>query len=1008
MKRLLLLLAFGILSGLTGIKAQTQIYFQDFNTGAASEWTLDASIGNLSSTGNGDNYWVINNVYAGNSTFGVNATPNQPAGITGNPNSYYMHVTNGNNNGFFADYNANFLAPESGNEVAAMNTPLVTTGYSAVTLTFWYLCEGGNAHYTGQLYYSTNGGTTWTQEGGTYSGVTSWTQATVTDPNWNNAPSLEFAFDWVQTGGGSATATDPPWAVDDIKLVGTASVAGPPVASFTSSDSVGCQGSCFTFTDNSTNSPTSRVWTFTGGNPPSSTLSPVTVCYANSGTFPVKLVSTNSFGSDSITKATAITIHAKPNAGADQNVTCFPSNSSTTMAGTGTGSWTAEAGNPGTTTITTPTSPTTTITAISAVGTYNFIWTSNGCTDTAAVIVTAKPNAGPDQTVSCVTLPGGSATMAGTGTGTWTSQAGNPGTATITSATSPTTTIATFSTAGTYHFIWTNGGCTDTAAVTVTSKPNAGVDQFVTCYPSNTSATMAGTGTGTWTAEAGNPGTATITAPSSPATTITAISAVGTYNFIWTSGGCTDTAAVIVTAKPNAGPNQTVGCVRLPGGSATMAGTGTGTWTAQAGNPGTATITTASSPTTTITTFSAAGTYNFIWTNGGCTDTAAVVITAKPNAGSDQTICQYTNTALAATGTGTWTAAASNPTVVTITNATSPTTSVTGFNVAGAYSFYWSNGGCSDTVNITVSAKPNAGADQTLCQYESTTLAATGTGTWTVAASNPAVVGFTNTGSPTAVASGFNAAGTYTLYWSLNGCSDTVNINVTAKPNAGVDQDICQFSNVTMTATGSGTWTANGSNPAFSNIVSITSPTTSITGFTQPGAYTFYWSLSGCTDTVVINVGTIPTASITVSGDSLVAMPAGASYQWLNSHVPISGATSQVYVPTVTDSFEVVVTEGGCSDTSAPQHFLYKPNGINNISGANVSIWPNPFNDHIEISLGDMNSATIEIYSILGTKVLSGSYHNQASIDMTFASSGVYIIHVRNDKVDITRMITKQ
>jgi hypothetical protein len=158
----------------------------------------------------------------------------------------------------------------------------------------------------------------------------------------------------------------------------------------------------------------------------------------------------------------------------------------------------------------------------------------------------------------------------------------------------------------------------------------------------------------------------------------------------------------------------------------------------------------------------------------------------------------------------------------------------------------------------------------------------------------------------------------------------------------------------------------------------------------------------------VVNVTTAPTASIVATPDSLTAMPAGASYQWLKSGVALSGATSQVYYPTQSGSYQVIVTEGGCSDTATAVNFAYKPNGINNISDASVTIWPNPFNDHIEISLGDMSSASVDIYSILGTKVISGTYHNHASIDMTTTSSGLYIIHVRNEKVDITRMITKQ
>ncbi|MFN8276014.1 MAG: proprotein convertase P-domain-containing protein [Chitinophagales bacterium] len=243
-----------------------------------------------------------------------------------------------------------------------------------------------------------------------------------------------------------------------------------------------------------------------------------------------------------------VNVVSKPNAGTDKTISCVTSlpGGSVAMTATGTGTWTALSSNPGTATITSNASPTTTITSFSALGTYGFVWGSGSCVDTVFVTVTGGINAGSDQTISCVTsYPGGTATMAATGTGTWTAMASNPGTATITANTSPTTTITTFSVAGTYNFIWTNGsGCKDTVQIAISSKPNAGTNQTVSCvgtFPGGT-ATMAATGTGTWTAMASNPGTATITANTSPTTTITTFSVAGIINFIWTNGSCSDTA----------------------------------------------------------------------------------------------------------------------------------------------------------------------------------------------------------------------------------------------------------------------------------------------------------------------------------------------------------------------------------------------------------------------------------------------------------------------------------
>ena len=614
-------------------------------------------------------------------------------------------------------------------------------------------------------------------------------------------------------------------------------------------------------------------------------------------------------------------------AGPDQTVSCTALPGGTaTMAATGSGTWTAQAGNPGTATITTPSSPTTTITTFSVAGTYNFIWSASGCSDTAAVIVNSAPNAGVDQFVICYPT-NNTATMAATGSGTWTAQAGNPGTATITTTNSPTTTITGFSAAGTYHFIWTNGSCSDTAAVTVTAKPNAGTDQYVNCYPTNNTATMAGTGTGLWIAQTGNPGTATITSPTSTTTTITGFSAVGTYNFILTSGSCTDTASVIVSGSPNAGSDQTLTCVTLPGGSALMNATGTGTWSAWSGNPGTATITSASSPTTTITGFSAAGTYDFLWTNGGCSDTAAVIVTAKPNAGVDQLVsCYPVNNAatMAGTGSGTWTAQTGNPGAATIITPGSPTTTITSFSAVGTYYFIWTNGACSDTAAVTVTGNANAGPDQYVSCYptnNTATMAATGSGTWTAQAGNPGTANITTPSSPTTTITAFSTVGTYNFIWTNGGCSDTAAVIVSANPDAGPDTITCLNSSADLHALGTGIWTAAPNNPAPTVITSAGSGNTSVTGFSLTGNYSFIWTSGGCADTAIVNV--MPTSTPPVitasgpisfcSGDSVVLTSSAATGNLWSDH-----ETTQSITVYAQGTYTVSDTLSTCPSISTP------------------------------------------------------------------------------------------
>ncbi|WP_411267849.1 beta strand repeat-containing protein, partial [Pedobacter sp. AK017] len=87
----------------------------------------------------------------------------------------------------------------------------------------------------------------------------------------------------------------------------------------------------------------------------------------------------------------------------------------------------------------------------------------------------------------------------------------------------------------------------------------------------------------------------------------------------------------------------------------------------------------------------------------GTESSAATVTLSTAYAGPDQGIPSNATTTLAASGTGTWSQLAGNPSVISFTSATDPSTTTSSFAVDGIYYLIWANSnGCTDTVKITV------------------------------------------------------------------------------------------------------------------------------------------------------------------------------------------------------------------------------------------------------------------------------------------------------------------
>jgi len=94
--------------------------------------------------------------------------------------------------------------------------------------------------------------------------------------------------------------------------IGASICMGSPVAAYTTNPSSVCAGSAVQFSGSAGNGETAWSWSFTGGNPSTSTSQSPSVTYAAGGTYSVKLIVTNPVGNDTTTQQ--LIVNSSPSA----------------------------------------------------------------------------------------------------------------------------------------------------------------------------------------------------------------------------------------------------------------------------------------------------------------------------------------------------------------------------------------------------------------------------------------------------------------------------------------------------------------------------------------------------------------------------------------------------------------------------------------------------------------------------------------------------------------------
>ncbi|MBL4670266.1 MAG: T9SS type A sorting domain-containing protein [Flavobacteriales bacterium] len=277
--------------------------------------------------------------------------------------------------------------------------------------------------------------------------------------------------------------------------------------------------------------------------------------------------------------------------------------------------------------------------------------------------------------------------------------------------------------------------------------------------------------------------------------------------------------------------------------------------------------------------------------------------------------------------------------------------------------------GCDSVVTLNLTINSNTGADtQVACNTYTWPLNST---TYTASTSTPTVI-LTN----------------------VTGCDSVVTLNLIINSgNTGID---------TQAACNTYTWSLNSTTYTASTNI----PTVTLT------------NLAGCDSVVTLNL-TINTvdASTTTVGNTITAKQTGGAYMWIdcnNGNTAIIGETNVNYTAGSNGDYAVVVTLGGCIDTSACVNVIIT-SIIESAFGEEIKVYPNPTSNNVTIDFGISNwsnnqNTQVLIINIAGKEVyrLDKIIKSQLEIPLKDFNRGIYFLKIQDKENQKVVKLIKQ
>ena len=146
--------------------------------------------------------------------------------------------------------------------------------------------------------------------------------------------------------------------------------------------------------------------------------------------------------------------------------------------------------------------------------------------------------------------------------------------------------------------------------------------------------------------------------------------------------------------------------------------------------------------------------------------------------------------------------------------------------------------------------------------------------------------------------------------------------------------------------------------------------------------------------------------TVSISGDTLTGSGSN-NCQWLLNGIPITGATTSVYIAQSSGTYTLQITDtNGCMATSSPVLIA----GISNVLPENsITIFPNPSSTAWQLTISaELMGSTAQIFDATGRLVFQSPIRNpQSAINIPNAASGVYELRITSNNYSVVRKLIK-